>query len=63
MLVSTMKKTISMKIIQKEVMSKVPRLIKIIIKFNRKPFLQSDKGGYIKLRKRTQMMTSKYGKR
>lgn len=57
MLVSTMKKTISMKITQKEVMSKVPRLIKIITKFNRKSFLQLDKEGYTKLRKKTQMMT------
>ena len=52
-----MKKMISMKITQKEVMSKVPRLIKIITKFNRKSFLQLDKEGYTKLRKKTQMMT------
>lgn len=43
-----------MKIILKEVMNKVPHLIKITTKFNKKPFLQSDKEKYTNLPKRTQ---------
>lgn len=54
MQVST-KKTILLKITQKEAMRKVLRLIKITIESNRKRFRQSDKEKYTNLPKRTRM--------